>query len=331
MIPYTNFEVEEGLKKNRDEINPFRFGIWSVINSKISSPGHDSYWSVIKNTAIDFSSQNWSNIRNSIIDSNLQDLIVTRPETIGEMMERWDETLEDSAKSIFDDLCSEYLAATGNGTNKMEIAEKKIKKYQESKIEIASTAKNFREGYRNKGYRWFEEGRNFSIKDFVLYNPETTSCEVYTGRDNLDTKTAYLESMVENAPNQELHFHLSCEGYAHAKFVHFLKNISEGDIGFDSSIDFIEPALQNRFIQIEERTKNEFKESNIRCAAWCELLFTKKYFVEKKNRIKACNDFAKRRYGKDVENSLLKTKEEERNKHINNTVKDKKPLKNYFT
>ncbi len=70
--------------------------------------------------------------------------------------------------------------------------------------------------------------------------------------------------------------------------------------------------------------------SSIRCAAFCELLWDKNYFNQRKNRIKVCNDFAKGRYGLDIQVSLQASKKDERDKHKNHSIRESPPLKKLF-
>lgn len=254
----------------------------------------------------------------------------SKPETIGDMMERWSESLADSklTNQIFDSLKNDYLKTLESGATKLQLIEDLIKKYETHKLN--KLAGNFKEGYINKGYQWYEKNYNFSLKDFVLHHPETISCE-FEATSNLDLMVT--ETFIENSPRQEKYFKYACEGWVYAKFVDFLNNelnLAKQNVSPENSIQFIEITLQDRLVSIENRAAREWKDSKIRCAAFCEMLWDKKYFVEKKKRIKTCNDFAKSRYGMDIEISLSSGKEISRHRHKSNTVNKKPPLKNLF-
>lgn len=90
--------------------------------------------------------------------------------------------------------------------------------------------------------------------------------------------------------------------------------VFEGD-----PLEMIEISLRARFSKMEERalSKSGKWESKIRCAAFLELLFDKKYFTTHTERIRTCNAFAMSRYGKDVKNQLAGTAKKDRDTHKN--------------
>jgi hypothetical protein len=93
------------------------------------------------------------------------------------------------------------------------------------------------------------------------------------------------------------------------------------------------PELIGSFLEKEKEVtgqEGKWPDSSIRLAAFCEILFEKKYLVERKNRIKACNDFAKSRYGIDIKNSLLASKKNEREEHKTRIKNKKIRLNDYF-
>jgi hypothetical protein len=118
------------------------------------------------------------------------------------------------------------------------------------------------------------------------------------------------------------------------------KTIKEKERTSINPLNSLDPALIDHFLKIEKKVCGEngkWGDSNIRLAAFCELLYEKRYFTVKpkqnKNRpLNFINDFSKSRYGIDIGTSLLAAKEREREYHKTNTkTKNKKPpLKNYF-
>lgn len=178
---FTSVTIEEGLKKLKDEINPFYDGHLSKLGIKRKNA-----------------------------------------ETIGEMMRRWDETISCSkiVKDQFDFLQNKYFEKI-KSEDKQALINKHIETYSEYRI--SEKSKSFEQGYTNKGFRWFEEKKDFSLKDFILHNPETISPEVFDEAVKFVSFPTITESLIENAPKQERYFCYACEGYAYARYVAFLK------------------------------------------------------------------------------------------------------------
>jgi len=247
------------------------------------------------------------------------------PETIGELIERWDVQLSvcECANRIFDNLKEEFIHKVKQGENKDLLIKKHIAGYRERKLDRPS--KYRKEGYINKGYRWFEEGKTFSLKDFILNHKETREEQVFD-----ETRNKIYEwpldnyAWIYNRPYAEKDFLDAAEGYAYAKYVHFLTQQNKSAEAIDP-MDLIEIGLHRRFEIIEERIKkNETWGTNITCAAFCELLWDNNYFIEKKTRIQTLSLFARWRYGMIIKNQLAaKDKKDRENK--------KRLLKRYFT
>lgn len=189
--PETRIKIEQELSKLINEPNPFR-------------NGHFSKWGQVKD----------------------------KPETIGEMMQRWNGTLENSklVKNLFDINQQEFLRITLNKniSQKKVIIDEQIHIHSKCKLGDDELSSITEIGYKNKGYRWFESGNDFSLKDFITYHPETISDQVYykqiiTSFHNSRSSQS-IETLAEQAPLNELNFLYACEGYATAKYVDFLKN-----------------------------------------------------------------------------------------------------------
>jgi hypothetical protein len=250
-------------------------------------------------------------------------------ETIGELMERWEVQLSvcDSINLIFNKLKEEFIHKVRQSENKELLIQKHIAGYRVRKLDRPPTSR--KEGYINKGYRWFEEGKTFALKDFVLNHKETRDEQVY---DETKHKSYLLQldndTWIYNRPFAERDFLHAAEGYAYGKYVHFLtcfENQEEGERNVPSeskqknnsnSQFWIDPLLGNLFLAKEAKAKNKNGEwdSKIRCAAFCELLWDNNYIGKKINRIKQCNDFAKSRYF-DIEVQLSGSKKTERATH----------------
>lgn len=118
-----------------------------------------------------------------------------------------------------------------------------------------------------------------------------------------------------------------------------IKNNSLDEEVKDNSLLFIDPALLYFFLNTIEKNfcnnNRKWEGSNIRLAAFCELLYENKYFtvkpsMNKKRPLNFINNFSKSRYGQDILTSLHATKKKERTSHKTNTKDNKPPLRNYF-
>jgi hypothetical protein len=99
----------------------------------------------------------------------------------------------------------------------------------------------------------------------------------------------------------------------------------------DDALELIDDMLQDRFLTIEKKaTIDGSFNTNIRCAAFCELLYDKGYLKKAKNKRIKQNDFAKKRYGINIESALKPSKKVERKKHIDNKVHNQQSLKSCF-
>ncbi len=94
-------------------------------------------------------------------------------------------------------------------------------------------------------------------------------------------------------------------------------------------LTFIDPYFLQLFINAEKKANlntGAFKTA-IRCAAFCELLYEKKYIINVKDRRqKTMINFAKGRYGIDITNSLAASKKADRENHKYKTVAKNPPL-----
>jgi len=77
---------------------------------------------------------------------------------------------------------------------------------------------------------------------------------------------------------------------------------------FHKRLEKIETKIEAKILKWGNR------EALIECAAFCELLFEKKYFVPKSTRIKSVNSFAIIKYGADIKNQLATSKKADREK-----------------
>ncbi len=82
----------------------------------------------------------------------------------------------------------------------------------------------------------------------------------------------------------------------------------------------IKPELQNHLEDIEKKIETNistWKDRNllIECAAFCQLLYDKRYFVKGTTNRVSVNSFAKSKYGVDIEKQLESSKRNDRNTH----------------
>ncbi len=84
--------------------------------------------------------------------------------------------------------------------------------------------------------------------------------------------------------------------------------------------DLIRQELLELLSKIEDKMPTKVEnwrigKNKIECAAFCELLFEKKYFKGKTTRIKSSNSFSLSRYGLDIKIQLQKSNEDDRKTH----------------
>ena len=85
-------------------------------------------------------------------------------------------------------------------------------------------------------------------------------------------------------------------------------------------------------LQLIERAevKAEPDLSNIRCAAFCEVLYEKNYIKKTRTRVKTMTQFAIIRYGKDISKSLLASKKKERKNYKTHPIAGQLPINKCF-
>ncbi|HTB99319.1 MAG TPA: hypothetical protein VK705_01415 [Ferruginibacter sp.] len=95
---------------------------------------------------------------------------------------------------------------------------------------------------------------------------------------------------------------------------------------------FVDPFILQSFLDAEKKAlKSSDKFSNaIRCAAFCEILYEKKYIINTKTRRKTMNNFAKSKYGIDITIALSTKNSVPRERHKNKTVNNMPPLNRCF-
>ena len=85
-------------------------------------------------------------------------------------------------------------------------------------------------------------------------------------------------------------------------------------------------------LQLIERAEVKAKPdlSNIRCAAFCEVLYEKNYIKKTRTRVKTMTQFAISRYGKDIGKSLLASKKKERENYKTHPIAGQLPINKCF-
>jgi hypothetical protein len=85
-------------------------------------------------------------------------------------------------------------------------------------------------------------------------------------------------------------------------------------------------------LQLIERAEGKAKPdlSNIRCAAFCEVLYEKKYIKQTITRVKTMTQFAISRYGRDIGKSLLASKKKARKYYKTHTIAGQKSIESCF-
>lgn len=98
-------------------------------------------------------------------------------------------------------------------------------------------------------------------------------------------------------------------------------------------LTLIETGILQLFLDVEKKALGETGEfsSNIRCAAFCEMLYyDKPYIIKTKTPQKTMNNFAISRYKLDISKALLSSKKKERNDYKNNRKGGLPSLKSLF-
>ncbi len=97
-------------------------------------------------------------------------------------------------------------------------------------------------------------------------------------------------------------------------------------------IEFIDPLMVKFFLDAEKKALEGVDkfQSEVRCAAFCELLYERKYITNTMTRQKTMSDFAKSRYGISISKALYSSKTNNRAKHKTQKVQGLIPLKNCF-
>lgn len=96
-------------------------------------------------------------------------------------------------------------------------------------------------------------------------------------------------------------------------------------------LSFLREEITSLFFSIEKKALgNKPNFSAIRCAAFCELLYAKKYFKTTKLKIKTLTSFAMSKYDLDIKNSLSSSKKVDRKNHQEKIVSNDIPLRKCF-
>jgi len=99
-------------------------------------------------------------------------------------------------------------------------------------------------------------------------------------------------------------------------------------------LTLIAPFFLNLFIEAETKALGDLAtfKSKIRCAAFCEMLYERKYITNTKNRPTTLKTFAKNRYNLDIKNALAPSanKKYDRNNHKTKIVSKMLPLRYCF-
>ena len=144
------------------------------------------------------------------------------------------------------------------------------------------------------------------------------------------TKTENILKDLERYPSHIKYFIKSKIAYEH--YLIWLVNMDETDVRMVDPLALIDPDMKSLFSEVEKKARGETGKfsSRIRCAAFCELLYIKKYILASTQKRVTLNQFSKSRYGIDISNALETSKNKHRENHVNRTVKGEIPLKNCF-
>jgi hypothetical protein len=98
------------------------------------------------------------------------------------------------------------------------------------------------------------------------------------------------------------------------------------------ALEFIDEFIMDTFLEAEKKAlaPNEKFSSDVRCAAFCELLYERKHIKQTKTNQITMNEFAKLRYGLDIKLALATSKSEDRKSHQKRKVMNMTPLNKCF-
>ena len=207
----------------------------------------------------------------------------------------------------------------------------KIKREKKETIELHSSVIEI----ETKMDREILKQKQFEInidKDNYLPNLQDFKTEAKIEKLNLTIPQylRWLRNEVKRYGNSS-HYHIqwtdSNVGDEHRKIFVFIndeieKNIKvvEGESIADDWKKVIKIELHNRVTDIELKIENKISNwkqriSLIECAAFCQLLFDKKYFNAGSTRVKTVNSFSVNKYGVSIEIQLQTAKKAAREKH----------------
>lgn len=169
------------------------------------------------------------------------------------------------------------------------------------------------------------EKANRSPEEFFLYAAQEKERILKEKEQVLKGKISYVRVLRFN----ETYFQLLEKAVEQVLSVLDLENINKQHA---NPLDFIQIEVQDLFRKAEKKALGEAEKfnSNVRCAAFCELLYEKHYIKRTKNNRVLLNKFALGRYGIDITDALASSKNAQRKKHKSKTVKGQKPLEECF-
>jgi len=110
------------------------------------------------------------------------------------------------------------------------------------------------------------------------------------------------------------------------------ENLTPRPMNQQDALELIDPVMINLFLDAEKKAlAGAVKfQSKTRCAAFCELLYERKYITNTSTRQKTMSDFAKSRFGISISKALYSNKTKFRTNHKMQKVNGLIPLKNCF-
>lgn len=216
--------------------------------------------------------------------------------------------LRDSIREqINSNLTAEQLAETDMVTSKLYNSVNTV--YTASKITYLQQGKDVSNRYISEILRITKKAVEFINDYFAKVDPKWIDA-VRRGRF-----PEYFNMSLRNSKSPEsLHnlvFHLNwMYHFLLNKLDFFISNGYQPVKNNINSLDLIKPELQDRFQKVESLISDKTNhwrtgKGKTECAAFVELLFEKKYFVNAgKKRVKISNDFAVARYGLSIQAAL---------------------------
>ena len=173
------------------------------------------------------------------------------------------------------------------------------------------------------------DNKNMKYITGISISPKTSNCVMKIWNNNCVINNAslftkeidYLKGVFNTYESSFFELKAECESY----FENLTGETRTTTLKWQDLINI-------ELLQLIERAEVKAKPdlSNIRCAAFCEVLYEKKYIKQTRTRVKTMTQFAISRYGRDISKSLLASKKKERKNYKTHPIAGQLPINKCF-